>query len=117
MFTLIAAQAASTPQSVPVTLQADVSFWLILGAALLNPALIAAALYLGREVARKGEGFDKLLVAGFIAAVAGVALIWVAAWLRLPLAPTIGRAAAGLFALSILTGAFWAFVARQMFRR
>jgi hypothetical protein len=107
---------ASQPATVPVTLQADVSLWLILATAFFNPALVATALYLGRDTARKGGGFDKMLVAGFIAAIAGVALIWIAAWFRLPIAGTIGRAAAGLFAVSIITGAVWAAIGRRFFK-
>lgn len=107
---------AAPPLAVPVTVQADVSLWLVGLTALFNPALIACALWLGRDVGRKGEGYEKLLLAGFIAAFAGVALVWLGAYVRLPLAATVGRAAAGLFAVSILTGALWATIGRRFLR-
>lgn len=72
--------------------------------AALNPATIITAIWLGRKVDEK----PKLLIAAFAGAVAGVALLYVAALLRLWDAPTLGRAAAGVFIASLFTGLAYA---------
>lgn len=72
--------------------------------ALLNPATIVIAFWLGRQADQAG----KLLIAAFAGAVAGVSVLYVAAWLRIWQAPTLGRAAAGVFAASLVTGLAYA---------
>jgi hypothetical protein len=72
--------------------------------AALNPATIVAAFWLGR----KADAKSKLLIAAFAGAIAGVALLYIAALLRLWDAPTLGRAAAGVFVASMLSGLIYA---------
>lgn len=81
-------------------LQADVPLLSVALYALLNPATIAVAFWLGRQADQAG----KLLIAAFAGAIAGVALLYAAALLQIWEAPTLGRAAAGVFAASVLTG-------------
>lgn len=81
--------------------------------ALLNPVVIAVALAMGR---RANEP-QKLIVAGFAAAVAGVALIWLGAELRIEALAKPARAAAGIFALQILFGTVWAWIGWRFWRK
>ncbi len=81
--------------------------------ALLNPAVIAVALYLGA----KANEAQKLVVAAFAAALAGVALIWLAAELRLEFIAKPARAAAGIFVLQFLFGLVWAAIGYRFLRK
>jgi hypothetical protein len=93
------------------TLQDDVSLlWLIL-AAVFNPATIATAFLMGR----RADQAAKLIVAAFAAALAGLALVWLATFWRLPAMATLSRAAAGLFALQCAAGLGWAWLGYRFF--
>jgi hypothetical protein len=95
------------------TLQPDVSLWLVLAYAALNPATIWVAVEMGRRVDQP----IKLVVAGFAAAIAGFLLLFALAWFRVPFAGTIGRAASGVTAASFAFGIAWAFIGQMLFRR
>ena len=75
----------------------------VLLVALLNPAVIAVAIAMGR----RADQPQKLLVAGFAAACAGSLLVWLAADVRLLPARGIGGEG-GVFMLQILLGTAWA---------
>ena len=87
-------------------LQPDVSLYEVAAYAILNPALIGVAFYIGRKANEK----SKLLIASFAGAIAGVVLLNILALLNLFDAPTAGRAAAGIFAASLIPGLFYAWV-------
>jgi len=91
----------------PAALQGDVSLLTVLAFALLNPAVIAVGWLMGRRCDQAG----KLVVAGFAAALAGFALLWLAALLRLPFVADPSRAAAGIFAAQVVVGGVWAAIA------
>ncbi len=71
--------------------------------ALLNPAVIVVAFLMGRAA----DQAQKLVIAGFVAALAGAALIWIAAWLKVLPARGIGGEA-GLFVFMFVIGIGWA---------
>ena len=80
--------------------------------ALLNPAVALTGILMGRSADQP----QKLPIAGFVAAVAGAALVWLGAWLGLM--PTRGSGAeAGLFLLQMVVGMGWATVGYYMLRR
>lgn len=85
-------------------LQPDVPLMEVALYALFNPATIIVAFVLGRAADAK----NKLLIAAFGGAVAGFVLLYIAAWLRIWEAPTVGRAAAGAFAGSLISGLLYA---------
>ena len=87
-------------------LQPDVNVLELLAYAALNPATIAVAFLMGRKADEK----PKILIAAFAGAVAGVALIYFAALLRLWDAPMLARASAGIFAASLITGAVYGWI-------
>lgn len=95
------------PTLQPAALQADVSLLTVLAFAALNPAVLAVGWMMGRRCDQAG----KLVVAGFAAALAGFALLWLAALLRLPFVADPSRAASGIFAAQVLVGAAWAALA------
>lgn len=71
--------------------------------AALNPAVILVAFLMGRAA----DQSQKIVVAAFAAAVAGAALIWIAAFLKLLPARGVGGEA-GVFALQFIFGIGWA---------
>ena len=71
--------------------------------ALLNPAVIAVAIIMGR----RADQPQKLVIAGFAAAIAGSVLVWLAAELRLLPARGIGGEG-GVFMLQVVFGMAWA---------
>ncbi|MBX9683856.1 MAG: hypothetical protein K2X41_08715 [Hyphomicrobium sp.] len=85
-------------------LQPDVPLMEVALYAIFNPATIAVAFWLGR----KADAKNKLLIAAFGGAIAGVAALYIAALLRIWDAPTVGRAAAGVFVASLVTGLIYA---------
>ncbi len=87
-------------------LQPDVPLMEVALYAIFNPALIAVAFFLGR----KADESAKLLIASFAGAIAGVVLLNIAALLGVFDAPTAGRAAAGIFAASLIPGLFYAWL-------
>lgn len=80
--------------------------------ALLNPVVIAVGFWLGRN----SDQWQKVLVAGFAAALAGAVAIWCAVLVGLVVAHGVGGEA-GLFVISIVVGTFWAAVGRLTARR
>jgi glycerol uptake facilitator-like aquaporin len=72
--------------------------------ALLNPAVIAVALWMGS----RADQWQKVPIAAFAGAIAGSALVYLATWLGIAAMPSIGRAAAGVFIAQCLFGLFWA---------
>jgi hypothetical protein len=81
--------------------------------AALNPVVIGMGLWLGRQCDQP----QKLIIAGFGAGLAGMALIWLAATLRLPFIYEPGRAAAGIFVAQGLFGVVWAAIGYRFLRR
>lgn len=81
--------------------------------ALLNPAVIAVSLWMGT----KANEPQKLVVAAFAGAAAGIALIWLLAELRFEFIAKPARAAAGIFALQFLFGLVWAAIGYKLQRR
>ena len=80
--------------------------------ALLNPAVALVGLWMGRQANQP----QKLIVAGFAAAIAGVVLVWLAARLRvLPVRGSGGEA--GLFVLQFVVGTAWAAIGYYFARR
>ena len=71
--------------------------------ALLNPAVALTGFFMGRAADQP----QKLLIAGFAAALAGAALVWLGAYLRLlPVRGSGGEA--GLFVMQMAVGLVWA---------
>lgn len=70
---------------------------------LLSPVVIAVGFWMGR----RADQWQKLIVAGFAAALANAVLIWFAVRFELIQATGIGGEA-GVFALSLVFGAMWA---------
>lgn len=85
-------------------LQPDVSVIEVLLYSVFNPATAVVAFLMGRAASEKA----KLLIAGFAGAIAGVALLNLAALLHIFDAPNLGRASGGVFAASLLTGTIYA---------
>jgi hypothetical protein len=85
-------------------LQPNVDLTTLLTIAALNPVTIGLGLWFGRRCDQP----QKLIIAGFGAGLAGMALIWLAATLRLPFIYDPGRAAAGIFVAQGLFGTLWA---------
>ena len=80
--------------------------------ALLNPAVAIVGFWMGRQANQP----QKLIVAGFAAAIAGVVLVWLAARLRvLPVRGSGGEA--GLFVLQFVVGTAWAAIGYYFARR
>jgi hypothetical protein len=74
--------------------------------ALLNPAVIVVAFWLGR----RADQVQKLPVAAFAAALAGSVVIFVAVRLGMKGVASVGRAAAGVFIAEFLFGLVWAWL-------
>lgn len=85
-------------------IQANVPLIEVLLYGALNPATIIVAFMLGQRVDEK----NKLVIAAFAGAVAGVAVLYIATFLRLWDAPTLGRAIAGVFIVSLAAGFVYA---------
>jgi hypothetical protein len=88
----------------PPELQADVGLMTVALFALLNPAAIAVAFWMGR----KADQTAKLVIAAFAGAASGSALLWLAALLRVAFVATPSRAAAGIFAAQCVFCLLWA---------
>jgi len=95
------------PPAVPVDLAA------VILTALLNPAVIVVAFWLGRSADQR----QKLPVAAFAAALAGSVLLYVVVRLGLTAAAQVGRAAAGVFIAQFVFGLGWAYLGRRFFPR
>ena len=77
---------------------------------LFNPATIVVAFLVGRRADDK----SKIMIAAFAGAIAGIAVLYLITLLRLWDAPTLGRAAAGIFVVSLIAGIFYAVVGYLM---
>lgn len=76
----------------------------VLLTALLNPAVVVVAFWLGR----RADQWQKLPVAAFAAACVGSVFIYLAVWMGLTGVAGVGRAAAGVFIAEFLFGLAWA---------
>lgn len=94
-------------------LQPNVDLSTLVTIAALNPVVIGLGLWLGRKCDQPG----KILIAGFGAGLAGMALIWLAATLRLSFIYEPGRAAAGIFVVQGLFGILWAAIGYRFLRQ
>jgi hypothetical protein len=81
--------------------------------ALLNPAVIVLAFWMGR----RADQWQKLPVAAFAGALAGSVLLYLAAHLDIGSVAATGRAGAGVFTMQFLFGLLWAFLGRRHGRR
>jgi hypothetical protein len=91
----------------PVDLQA------VLLTALLNPAVIVVAFWLGRNASQ----WQKLPVAAFAAALVGSVAVYIAVWLGVAGVAGVGRAAGGVFIAEFLFGLGWAALGHYRFGR
>ena len=73
--------------------------------ALLNPAVIAVAFLMGR----RADQWQKLIVAAFVASLAGVFLFWIARLTGMFVINAYG-AASGLLMLQLVFGLGWAYL-------
>jgi uncharacterized RDD family membrane protein YckC len=85
-------------------IQANVPLIEVLLYGVFNPATIVVAFMVGRRVDDK----SKLMIAAFAGAIAGVAVLYIATFLRLWDAPTLGRSIAGVFIVSLAAGFVYA---------
>jgi hypothetical protein len=85
--------------------------------ALLNPAVIVVAFWMGRSA----DQWQKLPVAAFAAALAGSVLVYLAARFDIAGVAAVGWAGAGIFTAQFLFGLVWAglgaFCGRRLGRR
>ena len=81
--------------------------------ALLNPAVIVVAFWMGRNA----DQWQKLPVAAFAAALAGSVLVYVAVQLGMAGVAGVGWAAAGIFTAQFLFGLVWACLGAYLGRR
>jgi hypothetical protein len=98
--------SAMTP-SPPVDLAA------VILTALLNPAVVVVAFWMGR----KADQLQKLPVAAFAAALAGSLLAYIAVRLDVRGVAQVGRAAAGVFIAQFVFGLAWAYLGHRLRRR
>lgn len=82
----------------------DVDVQAVLLTALLNPAVIAVAFWMGRQA----DQWQKLPVAAFAGALIGSMLVYVAVLVGLAGVVGVSRAAAGVFAAEFVFGLVWA---------
>jgi hypothetical protein len=80
--------------------------------ALLNPAVIAVGLWMGR----RADQWQKLPVVAFAAALAGFVLYWIVTMLQLVPVHALGSEA-GLVALQFVFGLVWAGIGYALRRR
>lgn len=92
-------------------LQPDVPLLDVALYAVLNPALIIVAFWMGRKVDQPA----KLLIASFAGAIAGLVVLNLAALLGVFDAPQAGRAAAGIFSASLIPGFVYAWIGKRFF--
>jgi hypothetical protein len=81
--------------------------------ALLNPVSIVVALWMGRRATQ----WEKVPLAAFAAAAAGLPLLSLADRLALPFAHAVMPAAVGVFIAQFLLGLGWAAVGYRLARR
>lgn len=81
--------------------------------AAFNPVSILVAVLMGARADSPG----KLPIAAFVAAVAGIVLIWVLAEMRIEFVAKPARAAAGMFVLGLIVNNVWAWLGYRFFKR
>jgi hypothetical protein len=92
---------------------APVDLTVVVLTALLNPAVIIVAFWMGRNADQQ----QKLAVAAFAAALVGSVLVFVAVRLGMKGVSGVGRAAAGVFVAEFLFGLVWAWLGYHFARR
>ena len=85
----------------------------VLLTALLNPVVVAVALWMGIGA----DQWQKVPLAAFVAAFAGSAAVYVAVQLGVSGIAGVGRAAAGVFIAQFLVGLLWAAAGYRLGRR
>jgi hypothetical protein len=85
----------------------------VLLTALLNPAVIVVAFWMGRGA----DQWQKLPVAAFAAALLGLGVVYLAARVGMLSVDDVGRAAAGIFTAQFLFALVWAYLGRRFGRR
>ena len=90
-----------------------VDLHVVLLTALLNPVVVVVALWMG---ARADEP-QKLPLAGFAAALAGTAVLYLAIWLGMAAVARVGRALGGVFVAQLVLGLAWAYAGYRLARR
>ena len=86
----------------------------VLLTALFNPAVVAVALWMGRNA----DQVQKLPIAAFAASLAGWVAIYVGVrWLGLNAVLPVGRATAGVLTAQFFFGLAWAWLAFRFFPR
>ena len=85
----------------------------VIATALLNPAVIVVAFWMGRNADQP----QKVPVAAFAGALAGSLLTYIVVRLGLTGAAHVGRAAAGVFIAEFVFGLAWATAGYRFFRR
>ena len=95
---------ATAEATVGPDFQPDVPLSEVLLYGVLNPATIIVAFMMGRRADDKA----KIMIAAFAGAAAGIAVLYLVTLLRIWDAPTLGRAAAGVFVTSLLAGFIYA---------
>jgi hypothetical protein len=93
-------------------LQPNVNLATLATIAALNPVVIGVGLWMGR----KCDQPQKLLIAGFAAGLAGMAVVWLAASLRFSFIADPARASGGLFVVQWVFGMVWAAVGYRFLR-
>jgi len=86
--------------------------WTLVLFALLNPVVVIVAVALGRQA----DQWQKVLLAGFAAALAGAAALWLITWLGFVRLTGLGGEA-GVFIASIVIGSVWAAAAYRFARK
>ncbi len=84
--------------------QPDVPLLEVLLYGVLNPVMIVVAFMMGQ----RANAPSKILIASFAGAIAGIAVLNVLAVFKLWDAPTVGRAGAGVFIISLIVGLVYA---------
>ena len=94
-----------------MTLPPPVDLTAVLMTALLNPAVIVVAFWMGRYADQR----QKIPVAAFAAALAGSVVIYIAVRLGMTGPAQVGRAAAGVFIAQFLSALVWAYLGYRLF--
>jgi hypothetical protein len=102
------AAGSATPLPAPV-MQQDVSLLVVALLAALNPFAVVTAFLMGRHA----DNAVKLAISAFAGAIAGIAGLWIAARIGLPVATSAARAASGIFVMSFFVSFVWAWLGRR----
>jgi hypothetical protein len=92
---------------------APVDLTAVLLTALLNPVVIVVAFWMGRGA----DQWQKLPLAAFAAALAGIVAVYGAAWLGVVALARTAPAAAGVFTAQFLLALIWAALGYLLARR